>query len=325
VSNITVAIKGSVRYFSFRPYILQPLRLDVSNSIRFIALKVPLGAIACQCYRSGTYFLLSGACSANTLTTKKYLPMIRALQLLLITTVSFATAQEQPLAASHDADRSHYLARFANVAPSIDGSRNDVAWESAQWRPLNNIWLGGPLEPTDFNGRYKVTWTEQKLYVLVEFTDDVLVDFHRDPLTQYWDDDCLEIFIDEDHSGGDHQYNHNAFAYHMSLDNRAIDIGSNKMAQEYTHHTRSQWRQQGDKVVWEISVDIYNDEYRDSADDNQPVALQVGKVMGFMLAYCDNDHSELREHFIGSEHAAGDHKDRGWIDAGLFGTLELAD
>ena len=26
---------------------------------------------------------------------------------------------------------------------------------------------------------------------------------HRDPLVQYWDDDCLEIFLDEDFSGGD--------------------------------------------------------------------------------------------------------------------------
>ena len=47
--------------------------------------------------------------------------------------------------------------------------------------------------------------------------------------------------------------------------------------------------------------------------------------MGFMLAYCDNDGSELREHFVGSEFAAGDRKDRGWIDAGLFGKLELVE
>ena len=49
-------------------------------------------------------------------------------------------------------------------------------------------------------------------------------DSHRDPLEQYWDDDTVEIFVDEDFTGGNHQFNHNAFAYHMSLDNRAIDI-----------------------------------------------------------------------------------------------------
>jgi hypothetical protein len=78
-------------------------------------------------------------------------------------------------------------------------------------------------------------------------------------------------------------------------------------------------------VIWEVGIDIYSDAYRDGASDNLPLSLTAGKVMGLMVAYCDNDGSELREHFIGSEFAAGDHKDRGWIDAGLFGTLELVE
>ena len=52
--------------------------------------------------------------------------------------------------------------------------------------------------------------------------------------------------------------------------------------------------------------------------------LSAGKIMGLMLAYCDNDASELRENFIGSESVPTGPKDRGWIDAGLFGTLILA-
>ena len=79
-------------------------------------------------------------------------------------------------------------------------------------------------------------WTAKRIYILGEIVDDILFDSHRDPLVQYWDDDCLEIFIDEDHSGGDHQYNHNAFAYHMSLDNQAIDIGTDKQPHSYSHH-----------------------------------------------------------------------------------------
>ena len=47
--------------------------------------------------------------------------------------------------------------------------------------------------------------------------------------------------------------------------------------------------------------------------------------MVFIVTYSDNDGSELRENFIGSEFAAGDHRDRGWIDAGLFGTLKLVE
>ena len=207
----------------------------------------------------------------------------------------------------------------------MDGVANETAWQMAPWRALDNRWLGPEISDEDFQGRYKIVWTQSKIYLLVEIVDDVLIDTHRDPLVQYWDDDCLEIFIDEDHSGGDHQYNHNAFAYHLSLDNQAIDIGTDRQPHSYSHHVESRWRQQGDKVIWEVGIDVYTDTYRDGADDNQPQQLAAGKIMGILVADCDNDGSEIRENFIGSEYAAGDHKDRGWIDAGLFGTLELVE
>ena len=226
---------------------------------------------------------------------------------------------------AHDEDRSYYRAPRATPAPLVDGVADDPAWKRAEWKGISHQWLGPELADTDFNGRYKLVWTPGKLYVLVEFVDDVLIDTHRNPLEQYWDDDCLEIFIDEDHSGGDHQYNHNAFLYHLSLDNQAIDIGTDKKPRSYSDHVESRWQQQGDHIIWEASVDIYSDKYIDGSSDNQPLALTAGKVMGFMVAYSDNDGSDIREHFIGSEDAAGDHKDRGWIDAGLFGTLELVE
>ena len=249
--------------------------------------------------------------------------MRRVFAQTMVTTIILIYGQTLYGAPNHDPDRSHYGAPLALVTPIVDGDSGDAAWKGASWRPIDNVWLGDKLTPEDFSGRYKVVWTKNRLYVLVEFVDDVLVDFHRNPLEQYWDDDCLEIFIDEDHSGGNHQYNHNAFAYHLSLDNQAIDIGTDKKARSYTHHVESRWRQQESIIVWEVAIDIYTDEYQDDRTDNMPVELTAGKVMGFMIAYCDNDNSEIREHFVGSEDAGNDHKDRGWIDAGLFGTLEL--
>jgi len=242
--------------------------------------------------------------------------------LTLLTAVAATPVHSAP---SHDEGRTHYAAPRALQAPQVDGVADEAVWRRAQWRALDNRWLGPEYSSEDFQGRYKVVWTPDKLYLLGEFVDDVLMDSHRNPLVQYWDDDCLEIFIDEDFSGGEHQYNHNAFAYHLSLDNRAIDIGTDKHAHDYSHHLESRWRQQGNKIIWEVSFDIYNDSYQDGAGDNQPVSLSAGKVLGFMVAYCDNDYSELRENFIGSEYAAGDDKDRGYIDAGLFGALELVD
>ena len=225
--------------------------------------------------------------------------------------------------ATHLEDRSEYFAPRAAVAPAIDGVANEPAWAHAEWRQLVHRWLGPEFSADDFQGRYKLVWTEDKIFILAEFVDDVLFDSHRDPLVQYWDDDCFEIFIDEDFSGGDHQYNHNAFAYHVSLDNQTVDIGADELPHNYSHHIESRWQQLGNKIIWELAIDIYRDDYVDGSHDNRPVALSAGKILGLMLAYCDNDGSEVRENFIGSENEPDGPQGRGWIDAGLFGTLVL--
>ena len=224
---------------------------------------------------------------------------------------------------THYPGRSEYRAPRAKRAPTVEGVAGESVWKRARWQEISHRWLGPEYSATDFRGRFKVVWTTERIYVLTELVDYILFDSHRDPLVQYWDDDCLEIFLDEDYSGGDHQYNHNAFAYHVSLDNQAIDIGTDQRPRSYSHHVQSRWQQRGDKVVWELAIDIYTDDYVDGSTKNAPVKLSKGKVMGLMIAWCDNDGSELRENFVGSESAPGEKKDRGWIDAGLFGSLVL--
>lgn len=254
-----------------------------------------------------------------------------AFRTVRIPSLCAAAALAAPLAAANQAEpthvegRSEYRAPRAAVVPAIDSVADDAAWEAAPWREISHRWLGPEYTPDDFQGRFKVVWAPDRIYLLVEIVDDVLIDRHRDPLVRYWDDDCLEIFVDEDYSGGDHQYNHNAFAYHLSLDNRAIDIGTDRRPRDYSHHVESRWRQSADKVTWELAISIHGDDYVDDSPHNQPVVLTPGKVMGLMVAYCDNDGSELRENFIGSESVPQGPTDRGWIDAGLFGALLLAD
>ena len=242
--------------------------------------------------------------------------------LALIALSGCQAASLQAATGTHDPGRTRYLAPQASAELTVDGVADEAVWARAPWQELKHRWLGPEYSAEDFQGRYKVVWTENRIYILGEFVDDILYDIHRDPLVQYWDDDCLEIFLDEDFSGGNHQFNHNAFAYHLSLDNQAIDIGTDKKPHNYSHHVKSRWKQDGNKIVWEVAIDIYTDDYQDGSDDNEPVKLSAGKVLGLMVAYCDNDASELRENFIGSEEV-DDPKDRGWIDAGIFGALVL--
>ncbi len=222
-------------------------------------------------------------------------------------------------------NREQFEALPAAKTPTIDGVGKDACWQEAKWYPIDQLWLGKPLAKGDFEGRYKVVWSNEdnRIYMLVEIKDDVLMDVHQDPLAFYWDDDCLEVFLDEDNSGGNHQYSHNAFAYHISTDYKVVDINPKKDETFYNDHVEVKRTKQGNTYFWELAIRVYNDRYQDGAADNELVRLKKGKKLGFAVAYCDNDHSKKREHFIGSVAIAGEDKNRGWIDAGVFGELEL--
>lgn len=215
----------------------------------------------------------------------------------------------------------------------INGIVDEVSWELAKWQPINNLILGSAPSVNDFSGQFKVMWDEEQLYLLVEIIDDILFDQHADPRYLYWDDDCLEIFLDEDASGGDHQFNFNAFAYHVALDNQAVDIGEKNADGSdnfvlLNEHVTSVWRRSEsapNKVVWEVAVRVYDDSFTMQMKNPQAVNLFKGKQIGFMLAYCDNDGSKEREHFIGSTDikAVNGSKNLGYITSDVFQKLML--
>ena len=208
----------------------------------------------------------------------------------------------------------------------IDGVAEQT-WDNAQWQPMAYLMANSLPKEDDFFGRYKLLWDNQYLYLQAEITDDILFDKIADPTVKYWDDDCLEVFIDSDASGGNHQYNHSAFAYHIALDNQAVDLGEDQKAHLFNDHVTSRWQrdeQQFHKIIWEVAIKLYPDNYTDS----QPlpaITLKPEQKIGFMLAYCDNDGSTTREHFMGSHKikpVKGD-SNRGWIDANVFGEISL--
>ena len=212
----------------------------------------------------------------------------------------------------------------AKAQPIIDGKANEPIWKNSQWHSINQLWLGEAYTEDDFQGRYKLTWTKEALYLLAEIKDDKLVDNYKDPLKNWWDEDCLEVFIDEDNSGGNHQYNHSAFAYHIDLDGNVVDVTPKKEGKLYNSHIASKRVTNGNTTIWEVKILLFDDTYKDDSINNH-VTPSRGKNIGFALAYCDNDNSEHRENFIGSIKVEGTDKDRGWIDANIFGTLFLTD
>jgi len=215
-----------------------------------------------------------------------------------------------------------YHASFTATEPMIDGMANDSCWNHAIWDTLDQVWIGTNFSKDDFSGRYKIAWDEKQLYLYIEITDDSILNI-QEPLEKYWDDDCVEVFIDEDHSGGNHQYNYNAFAYHISPTMDAVDMGPDQKAHLYNSHVKGVFTKTGNLCLWELAISIYPDTYSDENIDNQSVKLCKDKEIGFSLAYCDNDTSATRENFIGSVNSDGHFRNDGWIDASCFGLLVL--
>ena len=212
----------------------------------------------------------------------------------------------------------------AEIVPKIDGEMNDPVWKDLDWYAMDQKWLGPDYSFEDYFGRYKITWTPDNLFLLVEIKDDTLVDQHPDPLKLWWDDDCVEIFIDSDNSGGEHQFNNNAFAYHVALDGNVVDLDEKEKPILYNDHVISKRKTTGDVSVWEFAITLYGDSYKDG-DTNDALILHPGQKIGFAVAYNDNDGSKERENFIGSVFIPGEEKNLGWINADVFGTIVLVE
>lgn len=211
---------------------------------------------------------------------------------------------------------------FTDSAPIIDGLPNDDCWTSIDWRPIDQKWIGPDYTPEDFTGKFKLRWTTDFIYILTEIRDDQLIDIYPDGLNRYWDDDCVEIFVDEDRSKGDHLKSYNAFAYHIGLDYQVADYGIDEKPHYYNDHVETKRTQNGDIYTWEMKMKVFDDTYVYN-QQNIPVILKEGKEIGFAIAYCDNDASESRENFIGSIFVPGEDKNQGYKDAGIFGSYTL--
>jgi hypothetical protein len=217
----------------------------------------------------------------------------------------------------------HTMAPKTASEITVDGKADEPVWSHAAWGPLNQLWLYKMPSPADFTGRVKIAWSPERLYVLAEIRDDSLSDQHSDPLSSYYMDDCFEVFIDENASGGVHTYNYNAFAYHISIFGKAVDTGTDMKTKDFSDHLVMKMTKNRDVYTWEISLKVFNDTFNEKKTDNIPVTLSGGKILGLAAAYCDNDGNFDRESFMGSIYIAGKDKNTAWMNASVFGTLEL--
>lgn len=236
--------------------------------------------------------------------------------LLFFSSITFGQTQNDTLFCYH-----------TKTPPTIDGQATEECWENAEWNAIDQVWIpwGTTMKDGDFEGRFKVAWDEDLLYVLVEVVDDSLSDDYSNPLEKWWEDDCLEIFIDENRSMGDHTRNNNAFAYHVSLFYDAVDLTTNGQA-NFKMNLEVEMDTIGDnKYLWEFAIKNYDARFTFSQAERSRVKLHHDKHMGFAIAYCDNDETMGRENFIGSMvMTEAQHNDM-YKNADHFGLMFLVD
>ena len=203
----------------------------------------------------------------------------------------------------------------------IDGCSNDEIWSKYSWYSMNYNWMGSSVDSTDYQGRFKLAWDTEKLYILVEVIDDYLHPTLSDGKDNYWKGDYVEVFIDEDRSGGDHKFNHQAFAYHVSTEGHAIDKNTLQEAVFFDNHVEVERTQDGNRHLWEMAIKLYDKEFDENSSDNIPVKILNQKSIGFSIAYGDNDGNNNRENFIGSKKTHGNNNDEGYVNSDVFGRI----
>jgi len=259
------------------------------------------------------------------------------------------------LSTSFNAFSFNYEVYRTETAPVIDGIGNEDCWKAASWALINHPFDGKTSIPdsADFYGRYKVVWDATRVYVLMEITDDKLMDKKVNPTNTYWDDDCAEFFIDEDNTPEGHECGanaFNAFAYHIAAVardknnytngsilpfdspnaiNHVIDLGSDcntNNAINLDDHVNIKIVKDGNKYTWELEFKIFDKNYDENSKENVPVVLTPNKKMGFAIAYCDDD-TGVRDNMVGTN---PNHNDYGgpypfYRFTNEFGTLTLND
>ena len=214
-----------------------------------------------------------------------------------------------------------FKAYRSKVPVVIDGYDNDSIWLHTSWYSMNYKWMGKEVDSTDYYGKFKLAWDPHYLYIMVEITDEFLNPTLSHGIENYWKGDYVEVFIDEDRSGGIHKFNHQAFAYHVSTEGHAIDKSTTEATIFFDDHVKVKRIHEGGKYFWEMAITLFDNRFDESISKNVPVVIKKQKTIGFSIAYGDNDGHNSREHFMGSKRTHGHNNDEGYVSSDVFGSV----
>lgn len=221
-----------------------------------------------------------------------------------------------------------YIAPLTANIPTIDGNLTEQEWGSAAWDSTNYLWQPVPNDPfdkQDFFARFKILWcpTNNRLYVAVKIQDDVYLPGETCP-DEPQDQECVEVFLDPDHSGGVYAGTGNAFSYHIITNGDAFNPlfvpynSSNLIGTNLRNHIRLGLS--GDSLIWEMEFKLYS-KYQIDHDSVEKI-MAPGDTIGFSIAYNDEDDNDCeRDNMVGWVEV---HDDDSWQNSNRFGNLALS-
>jgi hypothetical protein len=230
--------------------------------------------------------------------------------------------------------QSTYIAPYTSQVINIDGMPSEASWNTAKWDTLGYTWVGHVPTQEDCSARYKVLWNDSLIFILMEVWDNKLSHWNeQNPLVNYPANDGPEIFIDEDHSGGEHTSSFQAFAYHLSPIGNVVDLDIQSNPILLNNHFNYTWSRSDNHYTWELAMKVYSKDF-DLEKNNQELHLQASKVLGFTVAYNDSDFKVgNREHMIASAYIepwtcsllgyASSGVNCSWQTADVFNVLKL--
>ena len=237
------------------------------------------------------------------------------------------TLSQSAFAGIHQDEQGHYEALFTQTTPVIDGNGSDTCWNKASWAPIDQIWIGSAVEEADYSGRFKVLWTQSRLYLLIQITDDSLrlqPAGIADVCSNIYNYDCTEIFIDENHSrDANYTGTYKAIAYHLDTTHVCYYVGGTSGWDRLDDHLNYKMKRvSAHTFEYEYEIKVFNDSYI-YGGQNAPVMLSTGKLLGWSVAYNDNDLGSTRQNMFGSKFIEGTDKNISYFNASAFGELKL--
>jgi hypothetical protein len=221
----------------------------------------------------------------------------------------------------------YYEARFTETIPVIDGNGIDTCWNKADWAPIDQVWIGNAVSKTDYSGRFKILWTSERLYLLIQVVDDSLrlqPTGLTDVCSNIYNYDCTEIFIDENHSRDvNYSGTYKAIAYHLDTTHVCYYVGGSSGWVRLDDHLNYKMKRVASHTFeYEYEIKVFNDTYAEGSS-NTPVQLFNGKLLGLSVAYNDNDFGSTRQNMFGSKLIEGADKNISYYNASAFGELKL--